>query len=100
MVQLLNCFHKWHKVKFFPHTPALPSSDECQWMPTAQHKHTQPHPILLKPIHSPTGADIVIYRDKLVEHKLPAFHHKQYPHRTTLIPPHTHTHTHYTPVTA
>lgn len=80
MVQLLHCFHKWHKVKFFPHTPALPSFsvlEECQCMEcvlvdanctihTHTHilTHTQPHPILLKPIHSPTG--IVICGDKIV----------------------------------
>ena len=53
MVRLLYCFHKWHKVKFFPHTPALPSSnvlEECQPMECVPvnancktHTHTYTH---------------------------------------------------------
>lgn len=44
----------------------------CQSMPTAKHTHshtlthTQPRPILLTPIHSPAGTDIVICRDMIV----------------------------------
>ena len=57
MVQLFFCFLKWHRVKFFPQAPALPCSNECQWMKsvpgdanctpthihTKKHKHTHTH---------------------------------------------------------
>lgn len=65
MVRLLHCFQKWHKVKFFPHTPALPSSNilqECQQMPTAQHTH-RASPILNPFIHQLSLRNKIVWDD-------------------------------------
>lgn len=65
MVRLLYCFQKWHKVKFFPHTTALPSSNvlqECQQMPTAQHTH-RASPILNPFIHQLSLRNKIVWDD-------------------------------------